>query len=82
MQEIRISRRDRDDILNDPQATPVQKAQAHADFFTLLRAAATDSRLNRSEIADAASISRQRLHQILSPPQPRTTTVRLPPEDV
>lgn len=91
MEELRLARQHRNDVLYSPLTTPVQRAQAHADFYATIRAAATDPRpeaLSPAEIQSAAILSRQRYHQIVrasaqqggGPSAP--TEARLPETDV
>lgn len=79
--DLRIARLKRDEVMSSLMTTPVQRAQAHADFFALIRAAYNS--LPVREIAAGAGLSRQRVHQIANPRrQPDPTEVRLPETDV
>lgn len=80
---LRFDRINRDSILEDPSSTPVQRAQAYAEFYRQIRIA-YEQGVSRDEILAGAAISRQRLWQILRTPPaaPRTTTVQLPETDL
>jgi hypothetical protein len=73
--ELRRARIARDWVIDNP-STPLEKAQAHADFYAAIHRA-NRSGLTSQEIQTAAMLSRQRVWEIL-----RTTTVQLPREDV
>lgn len=81
--DLRIARLKRDQVMNSLKTTPVERAQAHADFFAIIRVA-YDS-LPVREIAAGAGITRQRVHQIANPrprKTPKPTEVHLPETDV
>jgi len=83
--ELSAARIRRDTIISDATQTPLQRAQAHADFYAAVRLAYAEG-LTTPEIQTAAQLSRQRVYQILRTPRTSrpapATTVQLPETDL
>lgn len=82
--ELRRARIARDWVIDNP-STPLEKAQANADFYAAVRLASING-LTSQEIQVATLLSRQRVWEILRTPKtaalPKPTEVHLPETDV
>lgn len=90
-ESLRTATENRRAVHDSPMTSPLQRAQANAEFYTVIHQAVDANVLTLSEIAALTNISRQRVWQIVRTPQvarrlqaqaPKPTEVQLPPEDV